>query len=119
METKLYGYVDYLLAALLIIAPWLFDFAKGGAETWIPVVFGIIAIVYSLIIHHELGLFSKRSIQTRSALNFIQGILLTVSAWVFGLDNWTPHMLLGFIQAGLASITKTDADEEKVSFAIQ
>jgi len=33
IETKTHGYMDYLMGVLLIAAPWLFDFARGGAET--------------------------------------------------------------------------------------
>ena len=33
-------YLRQLLRLLLIAAPWVFGFARGGAETWIPVVLG-------------------------------------------------------------------------------
>ena len=37
--------MDYLMGILLIASPWLFGFDRGGAETWVPVILGIGAII--------------------------------------------------------------------------
>ena len=41
--------LDYAVGLLLIAAPWLFGFARGGAETWLPVALGAGAIGYRLL----------------------------------------------------------------------
>jgi hypothetical protein len=33
IPTRVHGVLDYLVGALLVAAPWLFDFNRGGAET--------------------------------------------------------------------------------------
>lgn len=38
---RIHGMADYLLGALLVLPPWLFGFADGGAEARVPVVLGV------------------------------------------------------------------------------
>ena len=37
VPTRIHGIADWLLGALLIALPWLLGFARGGAETYLPV----------------------------------------------------------------------------------
>ena len=37
VPTGVHAVFDYTAGFLLVVAPWLFDFARGGAETWIAV----------------------------------------------------------------------------------
>jgi hypothetical protein len=34
IPTRIHGFLDYAVGVLLIVVPWLFGFAAGGAETW-------------------------------------------------------------------------------------
>lgn len=56
IPTGVHAVLDYLVGALLIASPWLFGFAAGGAETWVPVVLGTTALVMSVLTDYELGL---------------------------------------------------------------
>src|SRR4051794_6793108 len=40
LPTRIHGVMDYLMGVLLIAAPWLLGFSRGGAETWVPVLLG-------------------------------------------------------------------------------
>ncbi len=44
IPTRLHGVLDYLVGTLLIAAPWLLNFNRGGAETWVPVILGVGAL---------------------------------------------------------------------------
>jgi hypothetical protein len=44
IPTRIHGIMDYAMGLLLIAAPWIFRFNRGGAETWVPVILGIGAI---------------------------------------------------------------------------
>ncbi len=35
IPTRVHGVLDYLVGLLLIGAPWLLGFERGGAETWV------------------------------------------------------------------------------------
>ena len=110
IPTRVHGYLDYIVGALLIAAPWLFDFAEGGAETWIPVVLGAGAILYSLFTDYELGVSKTLSMRTHLMLDLMSGILLAASPWLFGFaDNvWSPHLILGLFEIAAALMTRRE-----------
>ena len=100
--------LDYLVGALLIAAPWLFDFARGGAETWTPVVLGAGAILYSMFTNYELGVFRLIPMPTHLMLDLGSGIILAASPWLFGFADrvWVPHVVVGLIEIGTALMTQ-------------
>ena len=110
IPTKVHGYLDYLMGALLIAAPWLFDFAAGGAETWVPVILGAGAILYSLMTDYELGVTKGISMRTHLMLDLMSGILLAASPCLFGFADyvWEPHLILGLLEIGAALMTKRE-----------
>ena len=48
LPTRVHGYLDYLMGLALVVIPLAFDFG-AGPQTWLPVLLGGGAIVYSLI----------------------------------------------------------------------
>lgn len=106
--TKTHGYLDYIMGALLIAAPWIFDFARGGAETWVPVVLGAGMILYSLLTDYELGASRQISMRTHLMLDLVGGALLAVSPWLFGFADyvWGPHLIFGLLEMGAALMTE-------------
>jgi hypothetical protein len=105
--TKTHGYLDYIMGALLIAAPWIFDFSRGGAETWVPVVLGTGVILYSLLTDYELGVSPQISMRTHLMLDLVGGALLAVSPWLFGFADyvWGPHLIFGLLEMGAALMT--------------
>jgi hypothetical protein len=108
IPTKVHGYLDYMMGLLLIAAPWLFDFADGGAKQWIPVILGSGAIIYSLMTDYELGVSRIISMPTHLTLDLISGILLAASPWLFGFADevYIPHLVLGILEIGASLTTK-------------
>ena len=117
IPTRVHGYLDYLMGALLIAAPWLFDFARGGAETWVPVVLGAGVILYSLFMDYELGVSRQLSMRTHLMLDLLGGIVLAVSPWLFGFADevWEPHLIFGILEIGAALTTKREPDTHTAS----
>jgi hypothetical protein len=110
LPTKVHGFMDYSVGLLLIAAPWLFDFANGGAATWVPVLIGAGAILYSLFTDYELGVHRALSMRTHLTLDLFVGILLAASPWLFGFADkvFTPHLVLGLFSIGASLVTKKD-----------
>ena len=108
ISTRVHGMMDYLVGVLLIGAPWLFDFDRGGAETWVPVVLGAGAILYSLFTNYELGMVRRIPVPTHLMLDLGSGLLLAVSPWLFGFADrvWVPHVVFGLIEIGTALMTR-------------
>ena len=109
LSTKVHGYLDYIVGALLIAAPWLFDFDRGEAETWVPVILGAGAIIYSLMTDYELGATRGISMRTHLTLDLMSGVLLAASPWIFGFADYVyvPHLVLGILEIGASVMTKT------------
>ena len=109
LPTRVHGMLDYLLGALLIGAPWLFGFAHGGAETWVPVALGAGVLLYSLFTDYELGVVRRLQVPLHLWLDAIAGVFLAVSPWLFGFDThvWMPHVVLGLVEVVTAAITNT------------
>jgi hypothetical protein len=108
IETKTHGYLDYIMGVLLIAAPWIFGFARDGAETWVPVVLGAAVILYSLLTDYELGMTNVISMRTHLMLDLMGGAILAASPWIFGFADyiWAPHLILGILEMGASLMTK-------------
>jgi len=108
IETKTHGYLDYIMGALLIAAPWILDFDRGGAETWVPVILGVAMIGLALMTDYELGASRQISMRTHLTIDLISGALLAASPWLFGFNEyvWEPHLILGILEIGAALTTK-------------
>jgi hypothetical protein len=109
IPTRVHGIVDYVMGVLLIIAPWILGFNRGGAETWVPVVLGAGVIVYSLLTRYELGVARVIPMPVHLWLDVAGGALLAVSPWLFGFADqvWMPHVILGILEIGVAVFTQT------------
>lgn len=99
--------MDYLVGILLIISPWLFQFANGGAAMWIPIILGISTILYSLMTNYEYGAVSVISMPTHLWIDGIAGLFLSVSPWLFGFVEVAalPHLIIGLLEMGAALMT--------------
>lgn len=119
VPTRVHGILDYLVGALLIVAPWLLGFAQGGAETWLPVVLGAGVIVYSLLTDYELGVVKTIPMPVHLGLDAGGGVLLAISPWLFGFAGivWVPHLIVGLIEIGAALVTRTVPYEGRATAA--
>lgn len=109
IPTRVHGVLDYLVGIVLIAAPWVLDFDRGGAETWVPVILGVGAILYSLITNYELGVVKKLSMKTHLTLDVMSGVLLAASPWLFNFDEYVylPHLIFGIVEILAGLMTKT------------
>ena len=116
IPSKFHGVLDYLSGILLIAAPWLFDFANGGAAQWVPVIMGVFILVMSVFTKYEAGLVKSISLPTHLLMDVIGGIFLAASPWLFGFADlvYWPHLLLGILELGAGLFTHRVPDYERV-----
>lgn len=115
ISTKVHGILDYTVGILLMAAPWLLGFTRGGAETWVPVILGAITIVYSTFTNYELSAVRLLPMRTHLGLDLASGILLAMSPWLFGFSGevYLPHLLVGMLEIGVVLMTQTSAGTDK------
>lgn len=109
LSTRVHGVLDYLAGALIAASPWLLGFARGGAETWVPVAVGGSALVYSLFTDYEAGVVRRLQVPVHLWLDAIGGVVLAGSPWVLGFDDrvWVPHLAFGAFEVVAALLTDT------------
>lgn len=114
IPTRIHGIFDYIIGIVLILAPSLLGFRRGGPETWVAVLLGIAVLVYSLLTRYELGLVRAIPMSTHLTLDFISGVVLAISPWLFGFANivWAPHLVIGLFEIGAALMTQTHPSQE-------
>lgn len=117
ISTKTHGIIDYLMGVVLIAAPWLFGFARGGAETWVPVVLGLGAIAYSLFTNYELSVSKSIPMKAHLTMDIVSGIFLALSPWIFGFAEYVylPHLILGIAEIGAATLTNPTPEHGSVT----
>lgn len=109
IPTKTHAVLDYLVALLLIAAPWLLGFAEGGAETWIPVILGAATILYSLFTDYEGGVSRSLAMPAHLGLDLAAGALLALSPWLFGFADevYLPHLVVGLFEIVASLVSRT------------
>lgn len=109
ISTKVHGVLDYMMGLLLIASPWIFGFADNGMQLWTPVILGLMTIIYSLMTDYELGLSDNISMRTHLIIDFMSGLLLAASPWLFGFaeEVYMPHLILGIVELGAVLFTTT------------
>ena len=110
LPTRVHGVIDYLWGVALIATPWLFGFADGGAAQWTAIVFGLGAILYSLLTAYEFGAIRLLPMPLHLALDAAAGALLAASPWLFGFarEVYLPHLLFGLSSVVASFITRTE-----------
>lgn len=112
IDTRTHGMIDYATGALLIVAPYLFGFATGEIEQWLPQLIGVAIIGMSLITRYELSIAKIIPLKMHLGVDAASGALLAISPWLFGFANviWWPHLLVGLTEIFVVVLTKRHAD---------
>jgi hypothetical protein len=109
ISTRTHGVLDYLAGALLIVAPYILDFADGTTAQWLPQISGAALIGAPLLTDYELGAVRMIPMPVHLLLDVTAGALLLTSPWLFGFADhvlW-PHVVLGLFEIGVGSMTRT------------
>jgi hypothetical protein len=119
INTKVHGVLDYLMAATLIVSPWLFGFANGTIAQHIPIVLGMFILLISVCTNYEFGAIKALTMRAHLGADLVSGILLAVSPWLFGFNEsvYLPHLILGLAGAGVSVLTERQPYAHKQSGA--
>ena len=123
INTKVHGFHDYISWILLLVCPWIFEFATGKIEMWIPFSLGIFTLLMSLITNYEFGLFKLISMKAHLRIDMLTNIFLALSPWIFGFHKavYLPHLAIGVIGliVALASQSVPYTDRPRRNFWIK
>jgi hypothetical protein len=108
INTYVHGILDYVMGVLLILLPYWLGFDTGSPEQRVMMFCGIGLIGYSLFTDYELGLSGILSMRGHLTLDFISGLFLAASPWIFGFNEvvYLPHLALGITEVAAAALTQ-------------
>lgn len=110
MPTSVHGLLDYAVGVFLIFSPEILGFNNAEPmATLLPRLLGVLAIIYSLFTQYERGAVRILPMPAHLALDFLSGVLLAASPWLFDFAGqvWAPHLLLGLFE--IAASLNTEA----------
>jgi SPW repeat len=111
IPTRFHAPLDYIVGAVLIAAPWIFQFSDIGAATAVSIVLGAGLILYSLVTNYELGVWKLAPMAVHNLIDIVAGALLATSPWLFGYGDegastWLPFVVIGVAAVFLGFTTK-------------
>ena len=108
IPTRIHGILDYVVAIILILVPWLLNFDGQNAATYVLVALGLTTILYSLITDYEWGAVKVLSMPTHLIVDMASGVILATSPWILSFSNYIymPHLLLGILEVIVSLMTK-------------
>ena len=115
ISTFIHGVLDYVVGIALLLAPNLFGFAEvGGAAVLVPRIVGMLILGQALMTAYELGLLKLLAVKAHLMNDYVVGIFLAASPWIFGFSHratnvWLPHLLVGLVILGTTVMTETKA----------
>jgi hypothetical protein len=78
---------DYVLAVLLIVAPFLFGFSDSGAATAVAIIAGVIVLVMAASTDGPLSLVDAIPVPVHILGDVALGVLLIASPFLFGFSD--------------------------------
>ena len=96
-STKTHSFFDYLFSTFLMMSPWLLGFGEAHAETLTPVAIGMVIVSYSFFTDYEGGMYRRIPYNVHLTFDFLLGIILAASPWVFNFSEkvYKPHLVMG------------------------
>src|SRR6478735_9391515 len=111
IPTKFHAPLDYIVGAVLIAGPWIFQYLDDTAAMAISIVLGVGLIAYSLFTNYELGVWKVAPMAVHNLFDIAAGAVLAASPWLFGFADdganaWAPFVVVGVAAIFLGLTTK-------------
>ena len=81
-----HGVIEYLAAALLIAAPFLFSFDDGTA-TAVSIVIGVLVLVVTACTALPTGIIKSIPVQAHAVIDYLLAAVLIASPFLFGFTG--------------------------------
>lgn len=113
IPTKTHGIVDYLIAVMLIALPWLCNvWPVSMSLAVLPIVAGIILLIYSICTYYEVGIFKLMGMWTHVTLDAVLGMIIMALPLFYGMIGlrlllWVPYLAIGLVMVISSIISKT------------
>jgi len=114
LPARVHEILDYIVGLALILAPYIFQFNDvGGAANAVPQIIGIASILMGLSTRgYRFSPLKLIPLSAHMIIDFVAGVLLAVSPWLFGFSDqgtnaWLPHLVVGIALIIVSLATQT------------
>lgn len=101
--------IEYVAAALLIAAPFLFSFERDTAK-WTSIALGVVVLLVAVITRSPLGVTKTLAAPAHATLDYVLAVVLVLVPFVLGFAGdkaaVTFFVLLGIAHASLSLLTR-------------
>lgn len=104
IPTLFHAPLDYIVGAVLVAGPWIFEYSNDRAASAVSIVLGIGLIAYSLFTNYELGVWKVAPMAVHNLIDIVAGAVLAASPWIFGFGDEGTNFWLPFVVIGAAKI---------------
>ena len=109
--------IDYPVAVVLIVAPFLLNLGQSGpVAIWLSVVTGVAALVLPILTDHPTGLLRVIPYSMHLWVDRVVGIVFLIAPFVFGfsgLDAWY-YWVLAVAVLLVTSVLNAPADQVRL-----
>ena len=119
ISQRIHGILDYSVAAALIGAPFLFDFAASSMPAAvISIASGIGLVVYSLLTGYSAGLRDLISWRAHLTLDAVAALALLVAPFAFGFGGIARVFYVGVALAVLVVVATSELEADDATATI-
>ena len=120
LQPYAHALLDYITGLLLIVSPWLFQFANlsiPAKNTMVTV--GLFIIILSFFTAYPLGLVKAIPFKTHGVLETLGAIILLFSPWMIGFSHQTQAattlaVIVGVVWLGVVAVTNYTSQSERM-----
>ena len=122
---KTHSLLDYVLGAVLIVAPYVFGFADLAVARNVFEIGGALLIIYSLFTNYEYAVVRVIPLGLHMCLDVILGVFLMIAPWVLNYRVFLTsgqeylHYVLGIGVFALVGLTREKTETDKVEHGIR
>ncbi|AYL99171.1 SPW repeat domain-containing protein [Mucilaginibacter celer] len=109
ISTKTYGFLNYVVALLMISSLWTFGTLKvGGAALFLPLLMGWLQLIQAIFAKNEMGFIKQFPMVMHNVGDVIMGSFLFCSPWVYGFHDKmvAPQLIFGAYLVIVGCFTK-------------
>jgi len=99
ISTKTYGFLNYVVALLMISTLWTFGgtLHVGGAALFLPLIIGWLQLIMAIFAKNEMGFIKQFPMVMHNVGDVIMGSFLFCSPWVYAFSDRMvlPQLIFG------------------------
>jgi hypothetical protein len=119
ISLRAHNVIDYIVGAVLFVAPWIFGFADIVAARNLLLFSGVALIGYSLITNYYYSLAKILPLGLHMTFDAVLGVLMILAPALFGYRDlltegqYAAHIVLGIGAVGLVALTRPRTEAAK------